>query len=202
MGKKNSYEKKAHKKQMLSGVHSVSWDKSKKAALTTGRDILIGAIGGGLLGAAAGKYSFVAGVVVTGIGHYMESNGTTALGVGMMASGGYKAISGVNGVNGKEQEGFEGVKERLEAFKEDLKSRLFLDKIIKSKKPPEDGTNGMGDVQYFTYPNNGKEMEGIDGNSLDLTALDRIEKQVADSAHRLQGNSMSGSMEEASEHNL
>ncbi|MGQ0829351.1 MAG: hypothetical protein ACT4ON_13265 [Bacteroidota bacterium] len=181
MEKKNSYEKKAQKKQVLEGVAASKGDV-KQTALATGRDILIGAIGGGLAGAILGRASFLVGVAVTGAGHYMNSGGTSAFGLGMMASGGYQAISGMSGTG---KDGFEGVKERMEAFKEEFKRKLFLDKIIKPKKKAEESseaTNGVGEVQYFTYPNS-KELEGAND---DFSALDRIEKQVAESAKKFE----------------
>lgn len=181
MAKKNSYEKKAQKKQLLEGVAQDNAKGSlKNTALETGRDILLGAVGGGLAGAVIGRSSFLVGIAITGIGHYMGSNGAASFGVGMMASGGYQVVAGA--MNGTQKEGFEGVKERMAAFKEEFKRKLFLDKIIKSKKKEgeksEEGTNGMGDVQYFTYPNS-KEIEGVQDH---LDTLDRIEKQVAESA--------------------
>lgn len=196
METKNSYEKKAQKKQMLDGVASEqSKGDFKKTAIQTGRDILIGAIGGGLAGAILGRGSFLVGVAVTGVGHYMGSDGAAAFGVGMMASGSYQAVAGINGT---EKEGFEGVKERMSAFKEEFKRKLFLDKIIKQKKKDEEktdeGANGMGEVQYFTYPNS-KELEGANDQTLDMTALERIEKQVADSAQKFEAKqSVSGEM--------
>jgi hypothetical protein len=194
MKKKNSYEKKAQKKQLLGGVAAEhAKGDIKKSALETGRDILVGAIGGGLAGAVLGRSSFLVGIAVTGVGHYMGSNGTAAFGVGMMASGGYQAVAGA--MNGTQKEGFEGVKERMAAFKEEFKRKLFLDKIIKSKKKEEEkseeGTNGMGEVQYFTYPN-GKELEGAAAH---LNVLDRIEKQVEESAKKFEAKqSVSGGL--------
>jgi hypothetical protein len=198
MAKKNSYQKKAQKKQFLDGI-SVEQAKGdyKKSALKTGRDILLSAVGGGLAGAVLGRASLLAGIAVTGVGHYMGSDGTASFGVGMMASGSYQAIAGLSGA---EQDGFEGVKERVLAFKDDIKHRLFLDKLFpatakKTEKEEDKGTNGMGDVQYFTYPN-GKELEGAE--DIDLSALDRIEKQVEASAKKYKAakeESFSGSEE-------
>lgn len=194
MAKKNSYEKKAQKKQLLDGVAQDNAKGSlKHTALETGRDILLGAVGGGLAGAVLGRSSFLVGVAVTGVGHYMGSNGAAAFGVGMMASGGYQAVAGA--MNGTQKEGIEGMKERMLAFKEEFKRKLFLDKIIKSKKKEDEksdeGTNGMGEVQYFTYPNS-KELEGA-GDTLDMSALDRIERQVAESAQKFEAKqSVSG----------
>lgn len=195
MKKKNSYVKKAQKKQVLDGVAAEhAKGDLKKTAMETGRDILIGAVGGGLAGAVLGRSSFLVGIAVTGVGHYMGSNGAAAFGVGMMASGGYQAVAGA--MNGTEKEGFEGVKERMSAFKEEFKRKLFLDKIIKGKKKEdeksdEQTTNGMGDVQYFTYPN-GKELEGAADH---LKVLDEIEKKVEASAKQFETkNSVSGGM--------
>lgn len=172
MGKsKNRYIKKAHQNEVLNGANPLAKGDFKKTAIETGRDVLIGAIGGGLAGAVVGRSSFLVGIAVTGVGHYMGSNGAAAFGVGMMASGGYQAVAGMNG---NERDGFDGIKDRMAAFKNEFKHKLFLDKIIKSKEK-EEGTNGMGEVQYITYPN-GKELEGA------FDELDRIERQVAESA--------------------
>jgi hypothetical protein len=196
MKKKNSYVKKAQKKQLLEGVAAEhAKGDLKKTAMETGRDILIGAVGGSLAGAVLGRSSFLVGIAVTGAGHYMGSNGAAAFGVGMMASGGYQAVAGA--MNGTEKEGFEGVKERMSAFKEEFKRKLFLDKIIKSKKPEdektdEQATNGMGEVQYFNYPNS-KELEGTEEH---LKTLDRIEKQVEESARKFEAKqSVSGGLQ-------
>jgi len=175
MGKKNRYIKKAQQKEVLSGVTSEhAKGDIKKTALDTGRDLLLGAIGGGLAGAVLGRASFLVGIAVTGVGHYMGSDGASSFGIGMMASGGYQAVAGA--INGTEKEGFEGVKERMLAFKDEFKKKLFLDKIIKPKTTEEkdETTNGMGEVQYFTYPT-GKELEGP------LEDLNRIEQKIIES---------------------
>lgn len=185
MGKsKNRYIKKAYQHEVLNGANPLAKGDFKKTAIETGRDVLIGAIGGGLAGAVVGRSSFLVGIAVTGVGHYMGSNGAAAFGVGMMASGGYQAVSGMSG---NERDGFDGIKDRMTAFKNEFKHKLFLDKIIKSKEK-EDGTNGMGEVQYITYPN-GKELEGA------FDELDRIERQVAESAKNFERKqSFSGGM--------
>jgi hypothetical protein len=193
MGKKNRYIKKAHQKEILSGVTSEQAKGDvKKTAIDTGRDVLLGAIGGGLAGAVIGRSSFLVGIAVTGVGHYMGSDGAASFGIGMMASGGYQAVAGA--MNGPEKEGFEGVKERLMAFKDEFKKKLFLDKIIKPKpttEEKEETTNGMGEVQYFTYPN-GKELEGP------IEDLNRIEQQIINSSkafEKKQSGEMNGEFE-------
>lgn len=186
---KNRYFKKAAQHEILNGANPLAKGDFKKTAIETGRDLLIGAIGGGLAGAVVGRSSFLVGIAVTGVGHYMGSNGAAAFGVGMMASGGYQTVAGMNGT---EREGFDGIKDRMTAFKNQFKHKLFLDKIIKSKEK-EEGTNGMGEVQYITYPN-GKELEGA------FDELDRIEKQVAESAKNFERKqSFSGEIGELGE---
>ena len=143
----------------------------------TGRDILLGGLGGSLAGALAGRTSLVIGAVVTGAGHFFGSPGTAMFGVGMMASGGYQTLSGMNGV---EKEGMEGVKDRFKNFQSNLKRQLFLDKILPKKKAAGDeATNGMGGVEYFNHQNDNV-------NGLDYTEANRIEEQIRESARQFE----------------
>lgn len=170
--KKNRYSQKAKKKHFLSGMNESLPTKgdAKNTMLETGKDILIGVLGGGLIGAAIGKPSMVVGIVTTGAGHYTGNKLIQLLGIGMMAANGFqKSNATVSGL-----EGMDGVKERLQAFKESMKDRFYLDKIIKKKA----GTNGIGELQYFTYP------DSMNGS---LAALDDIEQQIAENAIQFQG---------------
>lgn len=170
--KKNRYSQKAKKKHFLSGMNESLPTKgdAKNTMLETGKDILIGVLGGGLIGAAIGKPSMVVGIVTTGAGHYTGNKLIQLLGIGMMAANGFqKSNATVSGL-----EGMDGVKERLQAFKESMKDRFYLDKIIKKA-----GTNGIGELQYFTYP------DSMNGS---LAALDDIEQQIAENAIQFQGN--------------
>src|SRR6185369_84221 len=81
------------------------------------------------LGAAIGKPSLLVGLGTTFAGHYFNQPRLTDLGVGMIASGGYKLASGVNGA---ELEGLEGEKERVKHFGANLKTSTYLDRFIKS----------------------------------------------------------------------
>jgi len=190
--KKNIYEQKAKQKSLTglgsTAAHVETKGDIKNTMAFTGRDILIGGLGGSLAGALAGRTSLVIGAVVTGAGHYFGSPGTAMFGVGMMASGGYQTISGLSGV---EKEGFEGVKERFQNFQSNLKRQLFLDKIVR-KKPATDqeSTNGMGNVQYFKHPS--EEVSG-----LDYTEANRIQEQINESARQFEA-SVSGTDDEVS----
>jgi hypothetical protein len=171
--KKNRYSQKAKKKHFLSGMNQELPTKgnAKNTLLETGKDILIGVLGGGLLGAVIGKPSLAVGIITTGAGHYTDNKLIQLLGIGMMAANGFQKTGAVSGL-----EGLEGIKERLQAYKESLSEKFYLDKILKKKG----ATNGIGELQYFSYP--GSSVNG------DLAALDDIENQLAESAMQFQMN--------------
>lgn len=175
---KNSYQKAALKKSLSGTATGSAGEKVKDAATELGKDIVVGVIGGGVAGAVLGRLSFVVGAAVTGVGHYAKSRIASALGLGMMASGTYQTMSGMNG---KPASGLDGVKERLLALKDDMKKRIFLDKVLKAKEKKEEkteeGTNGLGQVQYFVYPNSEESM-----GEVEMSELDKIQKQIQDSA--------------------
>ena len=172
--KKNRYSQKAKKKHFLSGMNEELPTKgnAKNTLLETGKDILIGVLGGGLIGAVIGKPSLAVGIITTGAGHYTDNKLIQLLGIGMMAANGFQRTGAVSGL-----EGLEGVKERLQAYKESLSEKFYLDKILKKKAA---ATNGIGELQYFSYP--GSSVNG------DLAALDDIENQLAESAMQFQMN--------------
>jgi hypothetical protein len=175
---KRSYKKAAQKKALSGTANASTGEKVKDAATELGKDIVVGVIGGGVAGAVLGRLSFVVGAAVTGVGHFAKSRIASALGLGMMASGTYQTMSGMSG---KPTSGLDGVKDRLMALKDDMKKRIFLDKVLKSKEKKEDkseeGTNGLGQVQYFVYPNSEESM-----GEVELSQLDAIQKQIQDSA--------------------
>lgn len=178
MSSSNQYAKNARKKSLLGSITEVQETKGdlKASAIESVKDLLIGAIGGGLIGAAIGRPSLGVGLAVSIYGNYTENRLLTSMGLGMMASGGYQAAGGVNGT---ETTGIAGVKERVEAFKVNVKDRLYLDKIIKKK--PESGES-VGEVQYFSYPEAARLGEG----DVDMSALDELERQISQSAGNYQ----------------
>lgn len=169
--RKTQYAKKAKRQSLRRGFGSQLNTKGnmKNTALETGKDILVCVFGGGVIAAAIGKPSLAVGLVTTGIGHYSGSKLTQLLGIGMMAGGGFQRNTAMSGL-----EGLGGVKERLLAYKEGIFERLYLDKL--KKKASAGTTSGIGELQYFSYPNN------------DLAALDVIEGQLTDSAMQFQGS--------------
>ncbi len=175
--KKNRYQQKANKKHFLSGMNEGLPTKGnvKNTLLETGKDILIGVLGGGLIGAAIGRPSLLVGIVTTGAGHYTGNKLVQLIGVGMMASNGFQKSSTVSGL-----EGMDGIKERLKAYRESFSEKLYLDKILKKAA----ATNGFGELQYFTYPDT--SMNGS------LAALNDIEDQIEASARQFQGQLRGG----------
>lgn len=192
MGKnKNSYKKAALKKELSGTASGSKGEKVKDAATELGKDLVVGVIGGGVAGAVLGRLSFIVGAAVSGVGHYAKSRIASALGLGMMASGTYQTMSGMNG---KPASGLNGVKERLLALKDDMKKRIFLDKVLKSKtkkeEKTEEGTSGLGQVQYFVHPDSDESM-----GSIEMNELDAIQKQIQDSAMRYnQVNGLEGDL--------
>lgn len=155
-GKANKYEAAAKKKNMLQGGGLLNGLKDPSASkgdvkTTAVTMVLLGGViaAGGFAGAAVGKPSLVAGLVTTGIGLYTGSPVLTAFSAGMMASNvgnSSKAVSGVEGM-----EGLDGAKERMKEYADNLKNKLFLDKLKPQPKTPEKAA-AMGEVQYFNYP--------------------------------------------------
>lgn len=173
---KNRYKQKAKKKGFLAGMNERLETKGdfKNTLLESGKDILIGVLGGGLIGAVIGKPALAVGLVTTGAGHYTGNKLVQLLGIGIMTANTFQNISpSVSGL-----EGLDGVKERLKAYRESMKEKFYLDKLMKKKVATQTATNGIGELQYFTYPDN------MNGH---LAALDDIEQQIAESAMQFQG---------------
>lgn len=176
--KKNRYTQKAHKTAIIGSFQSKLETKGniKNSLLETGKDLLIGVLGGGIVGAAIGKPSLLIGLGVTGLGHYTDNRLATLLGVGLMASNGFQTKSTVAGLDG-----MDGIKDRLQAYKDSFAQKLYLDKVLKKKA---EGVNGMGQLQYFNYGDYNPQLTGESYYSNDLNgglaALDNIQQQIED----------------------
>jgi hypothetical protein len=158
MTKSNQSRRRFRKRKFLKGINEDLQTKGnvKNTMLETSKELLITVIGGGLLGAAIGKPSLVIGLLATG--------------TGLMAANGFQNAKGVNGLDG-----LDGVKERVQAYKENFSEKLYLDKIIKSKTTK--AVNGVGALQYFDY------QPAINGG---LEALEQIENQILESGRQYQ----------------
>lgn len=173
---KNKYAKKAERAQLLAMTNVLQAKGNvKNTLIETGKDLLVAVIAGGVAGSAIGKPSLAIGAGVAALGHFKGSRLLNLLGIGMMAANGFQS-STVSGVD----EGMDGVKDRVMAFKNSFTQKLYLDKIMKKKAAT---VAGIGNLQYFNYAN---EVAGLE-------ALSNVEEQIENSAlNRLQmsGNSI------------
>ena len=92
MSRKNQYQKRSRKKSLLGEIVETQETKGdvKGSLIETGKDLVIGVIGGGIVGALIGKTSLLIGAAVTGIGHYANNRLASIFGFGMMASNGFQ----------------------------------------------------------------------------------------------------------------
>lgn len=190
--KKNRYDKKG----LLHGITSSLDTKGQiqNSAVETLKDIVIGVVGGGLAGAICGRASLPLGALVTGVGHYMGNRMATAFGIGIMASAinvKEKAVSGT-----EEQGIMDGINERVDSFKTQLSQKFFIDKFLKKSSPGT--TNGVGEVEYFASAAAPAAME-LQGPELDLSALENLERQIAESGNQYAKQQMKGIEDEVGE---
>jgi hypothetical protein len=150
---KNYYEKKAKKRGFLGEItKEMDTDESmKNSAIETGKDLLVGAVGGGIVGAMLGKFSLLAGTGVTFLSHYYKKHVGQlgrAFGIAMMSSGSFEALpkQTVSGTEDKEQGVIEGITERIMTFKDDISKRFFLDKILAKKEATDKKTEKKTDT--------------------------------------------------------
>lgn len=189
----NSYEKKARKEGILSGLKETAMaidsvnnqrhptqGKPGASALEFLKDLGLGVFGGALVAKFAGRASTLWGIPISYLGYLAGSRSLTALGLGTMAYGASPAL----GVSGPSSAGF---KEKLHELGEEFKYRFYLDKILKNKKtetqasptpPVTTPVSGTEQVRYFMYPQT--DMQGP--GDLDMSALDRLNAQVEESA--------------------
>lgn len=173
-------------------------DKAKSilqhpATKSTIRDVLVGGLGGSAAGSLFfGRFSFLAGIVITGVGHVYESPMATGFGIGLMASGGYDKRFGLNGTEGFG--GMEGFKERVGAYTDNLKRQFFIDKLPFGKKPKATSENeNVSGIDPGSQNRNGYLL-GTGGP--DYTEANKLEAQLEAAARAYaQQNGINGSFE-------
>lgn len=174
--KKSKAQANAKKKKFMQSITQPLNTKSnvQNSLIETGKDLVIGVVGGGFVGAGIGKPSLLIGIAITGVGHYMDNRLITSFGMGMMASNGFqsKNLKGVNGV--------EDMKERLNTYKQSFMEKTYIDKIKALKQGKTKATDGVGEVQYFTYPQN-----LLEGATDDYEILNRIENHISNQGLQL-----------------
>lgn len=114
------------------------------------QDLAIGVIGGGLASAVLGRYSFVIGLGLSGYGHYSQNRLLSVLGLGMMASGTFSALTGRD--QDQKKPFGEQVTERVQAFKSEFKRKLWLDYFDKKNGKTKGTTQeSLGGVATFGH---------------------------------------------------
>lgn len=178
MGRKKKYKRKKKDgrvtKGPLAGMSGVM-DHPVAETVTKGGLVLLAAIAAGGAGAALGKHSLIAGVPVTLVGFHKKNPYLIAAGLGLTLSNGFQnqnqsaPVSGVDGFDLKQiaQE----AKGRVGTFFKNFSEKLYLPKSETSTE-----TSGLAgkeeQVTYFVNPY-------TSAKELDLSAIDRIQEQIA-----------------------
>ena len=147
-------------------------DNIKNSALETGKDLLIGVIGGGVAGAAIGKPSLLVGIGLTGAGHFTDNHLLKLFGIGLMAANGFQRSKSVNGLEGLDKQ---AILNRIQAYKDNFSEKLFIDKLTGKRSASAESANGIGELQFFNYPTD------VNGAYDELAALEDLEQQIAQS---------------------
>ncbi len=177
------------KEKILAILRDAETKGQVKSSIGEGLKTTLAGVSGAFIGGAIGRPSFIIGIATTMAGHYFGSNKVASFGVGMIATGGAKIVSGVEGTPAN---GFEGVKERMKTIAQDFKHRLYVDKFIKPKKKSDEGTSGLGEVQYFKFPSASKE--------LDMGSLEAIENEILNKTEMAE-EQMRGNVEDVNGNN-
>ncbi|MGZ4064212.1 MAG: hypothetical protein ACXVP0_14655 [Bacteroidia bacterium] len=157
-----------------------------ETCLTTGL-----AVAGAQLGKHLGRPSLLYGFAGVLGGHYLGSGRLTCLGASVMAGGALASPT----VNGLGNTFTDKVKTGFANIKEDLKHRLYFDKFVKPKTTTNsNGTNGLGDVQYFN-PGATDGVGSAETPELNMGALNDIEEEIMRSA-QMEKQQMKGYEEE------
>jgi hypothetical protein len=202
----NHYKRKAKKEKLKGGLSGTADQTAMKESLVdTAKNTPIdigAAIGGGFVGSAIGKPSLVTGAVVSGLSHFFKnklgdslSRIGSSFGVGIMAGGFAKSSEAVSGTDDKKTKG-DAAKERMKSYGEDLKQRLYLDKLPSTKKADskkgdekktdekkatteKDETKPVNGTENFYYP----ETEPRLKSDVDLSALEDFQEELQESAN-------------------
>lgn len=114
----------------------------KRALKELGKDVALGVLAGGLGAAVFGRYSFYAGAVISGYGHYSENKALSTLGLGMMSSSSMTAAQGVK--QDPKAPLMANVQERVKAFGQELQRKLLLSKISPATETdPQEDLDGI-----------------------------------------------------------
>jgi hypothetical protein len=189
----NKYQKNAKQKKTSQWLQHIE-DSASDRSLTMGKRIkkgaaqaalkLVAGIGGGVVGAAMGRWSVLGGVLATGTGEVLGSAELTSFGVGMMASNLLPTDNSVNGTQKKSS--MQQMKERMKVYGKGIMQKVGLDKLVSKKQSTSStkstaaqseqaDTQEMGQVSYYRH---GAEQT----DEMDLRELEKYEQQIRESA--------------------
>ena len=144
--------------------------------VTKGGLVILAAIAAGGAGAALGKHSLLAGIPVTLIGFHKKNPYIIAAGLGLTLSNGFQnqnktTVQGVDGFDMKQIA--EQAKDRVGTFFKNFSEKLYISKAAEPASTAGlAGENSEDQVTYFVNPYN-------DTKELDMSAIDRIQEQIA-----------------------
>lgn len=174
MSKKKDKKNGGKGKNVLERYNNAKAEKNVGVtAMKSGVDMLIGTTAGGIIGAFAGRYSPIAGIILFGVGHYFgEKSGILRVaGAAATAYGVAKAIENWKSGEDDSVDGFtlagaaKGAKERLIDFKDNWLKAFYLDKLISKKEESTDSDESEATI-----------------GAIDLSALDVFEDMNKQSA--------------------
>lgn len=152
----------------------------KNAAIKTGANLVIG-VGAGTVGTCLlGKWGFLAGLGLIGLGCYKDLSWAVPVGIGMSSS----ALMLVKDSTARESGEFDlntevaKAKSRLSALSESFMSKSYMDKIFKGKQTEQKRISAGEDESA--------DVSGLGESPVSEETLQEIEKQLVASAMEYQ----------------
>lgn len=164
----------------------------KDTAIKTGTQFGAGVVGGAVLTAVMGKWSFLPALILMSAGNYADKPVISTLGTGMAASSLTLAVDdALNGVEGFDLKTEAGkAKQRLINLKDAFMSRTYLNKVFAKKEKKDEKKTQRKVSSGEELP---EEMNGL--NEPGMTELENVEKQLIASAMEFQKKQQSKQME-------
>lgn len=148
--------------------------------------IAVSGIAGAAVGSALGKHSLLTSIPVAVVGVYKKNIYIIAASLGLaLANGFQRSSSSVQGVEGLDVKQItQDAKDRVKTFFENFKDKLYLSHTPVAA-PTQAATNGLGEaseeqVTYFVNPYGNQPNTIADLPELDMSAIDRIQEQIAE----------------------
>ena len=142
--------------------------KTKKdfpnSLVTTGKDVVLSGVAGGLAGALIGKPATLIGLVTNLAGHYTGSKNLARVGTGMIVGGLFNRNMSKGSLQGAEDT-TEKIKNRAANFWESAKYALYIDKlqelVNKNKQDSAPAAEQVSGVDYYLH-GPGDELEALE----------------------------------------